>query len=213
MTARAKDPLAPLEWGVRVVLGAMVALTVAVLVGVVGNVGSDPLGDREACVTTAPGRGTGFGGDGRQGDHPLGLGEGVRWHPSTIDICDTHPRASSVALGVTRDALPVVGGLVVLWWLLRLLTRARRTGLFADRIPRQLERLGGFLLAWTALTWMSAGFIDAVLMNRMVPDADLVLFQSADVPVVTVLVALGLVTLGRVMAYGVALREDSEATI
>lgn len=60
---------------------------------------------------------------------------------------------------------------------------------------------------------MSAGFIDAVLMNRMVPDADLVLFQSADVLVVTVLVALGLVTLGRVMAHGVALREDSEATI
>ena len=215
MTTRAKDPLAPLETGVQVVLALVgtffvLMLGSAVLGGTPGIGGTDAT---EVCVTTPPGHGIGYGGSGATGDGPIGLREGVRWFPREIDICDTDPSTATLALGLSQAVLGPVGataGLLLLWFVVR---RARREGVFSRSIPGALRALATYLLAWAAVGWLWRGIVDAVLLRRMAEDTSGFVFSSPDVPVVTVLVGLGLVTLARVMAQAVALREDSEGTV
>ena len=215
MAKTEKDPLAPLESGVRVLLG-MVAVLGALMLGsalVGGNPSLAGVGSGEVCVETSPGEGIGYGGSGRGGDHPIGLHDDVRWFPRQIEICDTVPSAGTVALGVVRGLVGPVGGigaLLLLWWVVR---RARRDGVFGDLVPRGLYVLGWYLLAWAVVGWLSEGVLDALLLRRMADTADGFVFRWPELPFVAVLIGLGMLTLARVMSQAVALREDSEATI
>lgn len=169
-------------------------------------------------MTTSPGRVPyGGSGDGRAGDGPIGLREDVGWFPRQIEICDRDPSVGTLALGISRATLgPVgaIGGLVLLWFVVR---RARRGGVFGDGIPKTLRLFAYYLLAWAAISWLWTGIVDAMLLGRMAGQTWLAFgsipFISPHVPVVTLLIGLGLVTLARVMSEAVALREDSEATI
>ena len=215
MGTKEKDPLAPLETGVRAVLALIAALCVLLIAS--AALGETPgiggVDATEVCVATSPGEGIGYGGSGKPGDGPIGLREGVRWFPREIDICDTTPSAGTLALGVSQAILGPVGatvGLLLLWLVIR---RARREGVFGEGIPTALRKLASFLLAWAAISWLWKGIVDATLLRRMAADTSGFVFSSPEFPFVTVLIGLGLVTLARVMSQAVALREDSEGTV
>jgi hypothetical protein len=215
MVKRTKDPLAPLETGVQVLLGMLVTLGVLLLGSAIfgGNPSFAGVGASEVCVETAPGEGVGYGGAGRGGDHPIGLYDDVRWFPREIKICDTQPSAGTIALGITRALIGPIGGigaLLLLWWVVR---RARREGVFGDRIPGGLYVLGCYLVAWALIGWLSGGIVDALLLSRMADTTDGFVFSWPEFPLVSLLLGLGMLTLARVMSQAVALREDSDATI
>ena len=215
MVKREKDPLAPLETGVQVLLGMLVILGVLLLGSALfgGNPSVAGVGASEVCVETSPGEGVGYGGTGGGGDHPIGLYDDVRWFPREIEICDTQPSAGTVALGITRalvEPIGAIGALLLLWWVIR---RARREGVFGDRIPTGLYVLGCYLLAWALIGWLSGGIIDALLLRRMADTTDGFVFSWPQFPLVSLLLGLAMLTLARVMSQAVALREDSDATI
>ena len=129
-----------------------------------------------------------------------------------MQVCDPDPDGATRALGIAGLTVWVVAPLLFFGLLWRLLRRARREGVFADRVPGGLRFLGGLLLVWAALDFVVTGFVNAALLNRMTDDT-LVLFSSSDAPWLLVLLGLALLALERVMSQAVAMRHDVEATI
>jgi hypothetical protein len=218
MTGKQKSALAPLDTTVSIILTLMVGFAVVMLIATIfgsGSIAGMRRTNPEVCVETRPGQGVGLGGNGIRpgGDGPIGLRDGVRWYPTEVEICDTAPSASTLALGglaVAPGAVGVMGFFGLMWVVLR---RARRIGVFADSIPRSLRLLGAFLLGWTLLSWVVVGLTRAALFSRMAEGRSISMFLPSDFPVVPVLVSLGLLTLAGVVTQAVALREDVEATI
>lgn len=215
MARKEKDPLAPLDSAVHVVLGLLVGLFALFLVlATLGDsVTLDGVGPHEVCLTTGPGQGVGYGGSdaGGVGDHPIGLHAGVRSFPTRIQICDESPSAGAVALGLSRALLGPLGGLGLFVLLRRLIRRARLEGFFADAIPGALLQVATFLLVWGIGSWVWGGIANNILLGTMAEHTSFL--GMPRFPFTNMVVALGLVTLSRVMTHAVALREDVEATV
>lgn len=217
MTHRS-DPLHTLQTVVGVVLGVLVVAGGTVLLGTVLGVSSVPGVTSEVCVTTSPDHGVGFrtgAGDetGPPAVGPVDLRPQVEWHAESIRLCDPAPAPATRALGAVAVAVWWAAPVVFFGLLWRVLLRARREGVFRDRVAGGLRLLGSFLLVWAAVGFLGTGLVDAALINRMTAGDDVMLFVSGPLPWLTVLLGLGLLAVGRVVDQGVVLREDSEATI
>lgn len=215
MTGKNREPLRSLELTVAGMTVVMSVLMIAVLFGAVVGSGSIPGVNAEVCVTTTPGQGLAFntGETGNTAVGPVGLRDGITWRADSIQVCDPRPAAATRALGGLGLTVWALAPLLFFGLLWRLLRRARREGVFADRIPAGLRVLGGFLLVWAALDFVVTGFVNAALLSKMTQTEDLVLFSSGDIPWLLALLGLTLLALERVIEQGVALREDSETTI
>lgn len=211
---RGDDPLRTLEIAVGVIVTLMALVTGAVLVGTVAGTGSIPGINAEVCVSTPPTDiGFQYGQDGASpAVGPRDLSDGIRWYAEDIAVCDPDPDGATRALGVAGLAVWVVAPLLFFGLLWRLLRRARRQGVFADRVPAGLRRLGGLLLVWAALDLVVTGFVNAALLNRMTDGAP-VLFSTGDAPWPLALLGVALLALARVMAQAVLMRHEVEATI
>lgn len=217
MATKQRDPLAPLEFGVTVLLGFSTFITALVMVfWLLGaqHVEFFGINGSDVCVTTSPAHGVDWGGSDPSsgGEHPFGLRPGSSWNTTSLQICESHASVGTVLIGASRTLLtPVgtIGSLVLLWLLIR---RARRDGLFGNAVPSALRRLAYFLLAWAVLGWAWGGLADTWLLRRMADPAGS-LFGEQNIPLTTLLLGLGLITLARVMTYAVDLREDNEATV
>lgn len=197
---------------VGVIVALMGTIAVLVLVGVVAGSSTIPGVNTEVCVTTS-GQGTpAFRTTEGDTTGPVGLADGITWRAEEVKICDPDP--DGVTRGLAAVGLAVWIGAPVLFFSLlwRLLRRARREGVFADRIPGGLRRLGTFLLVWAALDFVVAGLVDAALITRMTDEDTLVMF-TGDVPLLLLLLGLALLALEWVMAQAVDMRHDVEATI
>lgn len=210
MTQRS-DPLAVLENVVGLVVVILGMLTCAVLLGTVAGSGSIPGLNTEVCVTTSEGGMPGFGRDEGEGTGPVGLSAGVTWRADEVTLCDPDPaRTTRVMAGLGLMAW--VGAPLLFFALLwRMLRRARREGVFADRVPGALRRLGGLLLVWAALDFVLTGFVNGALLRSMTDG--LVYFTSSEFPWLLVLLGIALLALARVMAEAVTMRHDVESTI
>ncbi len=209
---RSSDPLRRLEVVVGLVVALMGLTALLLLVGTVAGSSTIPGVDTEVCVTTS--------GDGRpgfrttEGDRtgPVGLADGITWRVEQVKVCDPEP--DGVTRGLAAVGLAVWIGAPVLFFSLlwRLLRRARREGVFADRVPGGLRRLGTLLLVWAGLDFVVTGLVDGALITRMTEDDTLVMF-TGDLSLLLVLLGLALLALEWVMAQAVEMRHDVEATI
>jgi len=202
------DPLKLLESAVAVLLLLMAAFGGAMILGTLLGQSSIPGVTAEVCVTTAPGT-VGFT-DPTSGG-PVDTAEGVRWFAETVKLCDPSPSTAVTVLGVTSMLVAMLAPLVFFGLLWRMLRRARRDGVFADRVPGQLRALGGILLVWAALALVTRGFLDAALITLMTTGDPV--FFTTDFPWLLVFLAIALFTLGKVMEQAVEMRRDVEATI
>ena len=210
-----KDPLAPLETAVSVIVWLMLGFAAIMVIAFTfgsGSVAGMSRHDSQVCVEIQPGQGVPYVSTGDESGKVKGLRSGVTSNPSEIQVCDTKPGAAEIALQALT-VVPALAGVVGFFvWLRFLLRRMRRDGVFADRVPHAFGMLGGALVIWAMLVWPIDGFVRAALLNRMTEDSTAI-FLSANFPIVPILVGVGLMTLGRVFGQAVALRHDSEATI
>ena len=217
MASKEKDPLGPLE----TVVIAMLALLAALLLWISlspffgGHTSLGGVSTTEVCVTTAPGQLVPWGESDPSsgGEHPFGLRHGIVWGTDTIHVCDEHPSHATVALGMAGAIvrpLTALGSLLLLW---RVIRRGRQDGLFSSALPGDIRRLAWFVLAASIAGWFWTARVDALLIKGMADDVHGTFAFAPDLPFAAVLIALGLITLARVMSHAVALREDAEATI
>jgi hypothetical protein len=206
---RSNDPLRTLELLVGVIVSVMALLAGLVLLGTIVGTGTVPGVNAEVCASTA-GDAPAFRRTEGDSTGPVGLGEGITWRADEVQICDPDPDGGTRALAAV--GLVVWAGAPLLFFSLlwRLLRRARREGVFADRVPGELRTLGRILIAWAALDFFVTGLVDAALLTRM---TDSTVILSGDVPWLPVLVGVTLLALARVIAQAVDLRRDAEATI
>ncbi|MFC7362530.1 DUF2975 domain-containing protein [Nocardioides astragali] len=206
---RDTDPLRTLEVLVASVVAVMGLVACLMLVGTVAGSGSVPGVDAEVCASGS-GDVPAFRRTAGDTTGPVDLRDGITWRAEEVQICDPDPDGVIRALAAA-GLLVWLGAPVLFFCLLwRLLRRARREGVFADRVPGGLRTLGRILLAWAAVDFFASGLIDAALLNRMT-DGTLVL--TAEVPWLPVLLGIALLTLERVMSQAVEMRRDVEATI
>jgi hypothetical protein len=207
---RSSDPLRRLEAVVGLIVAVMGLAAVLLVIGTVAGSSTIPGVNTEVCVTTSGEGPSGF--RTTEGTGPVGLADGTTWRIDQVKVCDPEP--DGVTRGLAAVGLAVWIGAPVLFfsllWLL--LRRARRDGVFADRVPGGLRRLGALLLVWAALDFVVTGFVDGALITRMSDDDTLVMF-TGDLSLVLVLLGLALLALERVMEQAVAMRHDVEATI
>lgn len=207
--ARGGDPLRVLEVLVGIVVAVMAVLAVATAAGTAFGSGLIPGLDTEVCATASGDEPAFRRGDGdRTG--PVGLEDGIIWRVEEVQVCDPDPDGATRALGGAGLLVWVGGPALFFTMLWRFLRRARRDGVFADRVPGQLTTLGRILIGWAALDFVVSGWINAALLNRMTDSA---LVLTATVPWLPVLLGIALLALARVMAEAVGMRHDVEATI
>lgn len=206
---RGNDPLKVLEVMVGIVVAVMAVLAAATLAGAAFGSGSVPGLDAEVCATVSGGEPAFRQVDGER-TGPVGLVDGISWRAEEVQVCDADPDGPTRALAAAGLVLWVGGPAVFFTMLWRFLRRARREGVFADRVPDQLRTLGRVLVAWAALDFVLSGWVNAALLTRMT-ESTLVL--SATVPWLPVLLGVALLALARIMGEAVGLRRDAEATI
>lgn len=204
-----EDPLRILEVMVGVVVCVMAVLAVATLAGTVSGDGGIPGIDADVCASVS-GDEPAFRHVEGERTGPVGLDEGITWRPGDVQVCDPDPDGSTRALAGAGLLVWAGGPAVFFVMLWRFLRRARREGVFADRVPGQLTTLGRVLLAWAAVHLVWSGWINAALLTRM---TDSTLILTATVPWLPVLLGVALLSLARVMGEAVVMRRDSEATI
>lgn len=206
---RGNDPLRTLELLVAVIVSVMALLAGLVLLGTIVGTGTIPGVNAEVCASTA-GDAPAFRRTEGDSTGPVGLGEGITWRADEVQICDPDPDGGTRALAAVGLVVWAGAPLVFFSLLWRLLRRARREGVFADRVPGELRTLGRILIAWAVLDFFVSGLVDAALLTRM---TDSTVILSGDVPWLPVLVGVTLLALARVIAQAVDLRRDAEATI
>ena len=206
---RGNDPLKVLEVLVGLVVTVVAVLAVATLGGTVFGSGSIPGFDTEVCVSRSGDRPAFRQVDG-ESTGPVGLVDGITWRADEVQLCDPDPDGTTRALGAAGLLVWVGGPMLFFGMLWRLLRRARREGVFADRVPGQLRLLGAVLLVWAALDFVLGGVVDAALLNRM---TDSTTILTATVPWLPVILGIAFLALSRVMGEAVDMRRDVEATI
>ncbi len=212
MAARNKEPLRTLELMVGAIVVLMAIAAPATVIGVIGGWGSAPGVNAGVCVAAAVSDDVAF----RYGQAPPALGpvdlrDGVRWHAEEVQLCDPEPDLATRALAGLGLTVWVLLPMLFFGLLWRMLRQARREGVFTDRVPEALGRLGGLLLAWAALDFVVNGVVNAALLSRMTDE--LIMFSSNTFPWVQVLLGIALLALARVMGEAVRMRQDVEATI
>lgn len=210
-TSTTADPLKSLESVVAVVVTILALLSVGVLFGTLLGSGSVPGVEAEVCVATSENGMPGFRRVEGERTGPTGLVEGITWRADEVRICDADPDGATRAVAAVGLAVWVVAPLLFFGLLWRLLRRARREGVFADRVPGALRLLGRLLLVWAVLDFVVTGFVNAALLARMTDG--LPLFASSDFPWLLVLLGIALLALARVMGEAVLMRHEVEATI
>ncbi|NYG55717.1 hypothetical protein [Nocardioides perillae] len=213
-SGRTKDPLAPLESVVTLLISVFVGslLLIGIMAGVdVARGGPSGatvfgFGAGSTCIDTRPGESLssriGNLGLARipEADGEFGTSAGSL-RPSAWTVCLDDPTTVQYVVARADTLATATLFLVSMGLLVRVLRRARRDGYFHTRTCNALIDLGRFLgaygfLAGFALEWARAAVVDAVFPQRDIGSS----WDVANVDWTLVVAGLGLITVARVLA-------------
>lgn len=213
-----RDPLGPFEVAVTALMALIAALVMmSVPAAVFGNGSFLGLGDKEACAVTRPGV-VPFGERDVPGHEDSmfipGLRSDARFSVDRIEVCDRDPGIGVKAASSADPAahLVLLGGFLLLSR--RLIRHARSAGLFTTSVASRTSGLGWYLFGGALTTHLVAAIGHGVVVSsavRGVAWGDGL--RNFDVPLTLVVVALGIVTVGRVLRQAVELQDEVDATI
>jgi hypothetical protein len=140
-----------------------------------------------------------------------GLTEGVRVSVSEVAVCRTDPTSRERILASIDQGAESLFGAGVLLLLWRMLRRARHEGVFVEAFAHRVSRLGLYVLLGAAAvnvvrTWAEWQLLKSLLPLGSHPAAWHVSFTP-------LVLGLGLITVGRLMAATVPMREELDATV
>jgi hypothetical protein len=141
----------------------------------------------------------------------LGLTDGVRVHVSDVDVCSSDPTTGERILSsIDQGAVSLFGaGVLLLLW--RMLRRARHDGVFVEAFARRVSRLGLYVLLGAAAVNVVRTWAQWELLKRLVPTgAHPGVWHVSFTPLV---LGLGLITVGRLMAATVPMQREIDATV
>ncbi len=210
---KVRNPVEPVATASRVALGGALALiAIGVAAAVFGSNDAFGFGGIQAACLNVPSALTHFHGN---GGTLLGLRPGTTTFADSFNICATNPSTSQRLL-LSLTQIPgyllfiAMAALVV-----RLARTASRSGVYRVSVARQIQ-----VVAWTLV-------IGAIVSTGVEAGASRALFDSMssyhsgfqalldfwNFPLITVFVALGLLTFARIVSLGVRMREENEGTI
>jgi hypothetical protein len=142
----------------------------------------------------------------------FGLRDDVTTYPARTTVCDRSPVLADRALA-GLSVIPSFAVFVGFLFLTRRTIRyARIHGLFSMSLARRIERLGWLLVTGlvgaASIEWLASG----LLLHRLVP-LESGARGSLSISVASVIGAVGVISMGRVMARAAFLQEDADATI
>ncbi|WAX78666.1 hypothetical protein [Streptomyces sp. KMM 9044] len=116
-------------------------------------------------------------------------------------------------LSRTPSLILLAGGLILLN---RLLHSATRVGIYTARTASKLQVLGWWLLLGSIAAALTQAIAQAALLSTLaesIPLSAESVLNTAKLPGLAVVTALGLLAFARIMRVGVAMREDIEGTV
>jgi hypothetical protein len=206
----ARRALRPLE-RVIMLLGGLVLLGSLLNIGsaVSGHESFLEFGSPAVCLDVSPWSSDTFPDSGRV--RVSGLADGARASVRTVDICTADPTTRERILSsIDEGAVPLFadGLLFLLWWLLR---QARREGVFVRAFARRVTGLGVYVLLGAGGIVVVRSWAEYQLQKSLIPGGShQATWMFSFTPL---LVGLGLITLGRLMAATVPMREEIDATV
>lgn len=210
---RADRALAQID-GLTAAIGLFLAILLALSVPfVVFGPGSVfGFGGPEVCAGSRPGEIPWAGGNGRQA--LSGLSQDARWHTGTIEVCDTAP-GFGVRLGGSLGPMCEVGLFVgALLLTRRVISHARRRGLFAAGVATRVQTLGRFLVVGAPVSALLAQVSDGIVLDAVVRGVEWHDNLLAwDFPWTVLIAGVGLVSMAKVVAYARLLQDDVDGTI
>lgn len=232
MARTGKDPLGPIVFVMSVLSGLFGMLLVLVLIATFTGQGSFlGIGEPYVCVTVPHGatheaqggsdpvqvrlpKGqTLFQSTGEDYQRITRLAPGVSVRADSYQLCDTSPsgivRAYS-ALTTWPDFVVFLGFVLLIWSVIR---RAGRRGIFSTEVASRILLLGWWLLVGTLLVSAASAFGKVGLLHELNGQGTDQLLTVLHLSVPTLIAGFGLITLGRVMAQTVPMREELDATV
>ena len=166
-------------------------------------------GAPEVCVTVDPWSSETFPGNGHV--RVTGVDDGVRASVQTVDICRSSPTTEEQILSSIGEGAGGLFGAGVLLLLWRALRQARREGVFVAAFAHRVSGLGLYVLLGMAVVYAARSWDEWKLLKSMIPgDSVQAAWHFSFTPL---LIGLGLITVGRLMATTVPMREELDATV
>jgi hypothetical protein len=206
----ARRALRPFE---RVIVFFGGLLLVGLVIEVGNFVGGDAsffgFGAPEVCVSSSPFQLDQYHGNGRV--RGPGFTDDVRVSVTEVDVCGTDPSTRERILSSIDEGAASLFGAGVLLLLWRMLRRARHEGVFVDAFARRVSRLGLYVLLGAAAVNVVRTWAEWELLKSLVPvGSHPGVWHVSFTPLV---LGLGLITVGRLMAATVPMREEIDATV
>ena len=204
----ARRALRPLERVVAFFCGLiLVGLVIQVGLVVTGQGSFLGLGD-VVCLDVNPWSSDTFNGG---HVHLTGLAAGVTTSVQAVNLCQADPSTRErILYSIDENATWLFGvGLLFLLW--RLLRHARREGVFVAAFARRVSALGLYVILGAAAVNVLGTWAEWELQKSLIPGGS---HQASwDISFTPLLVGLSLITLGRLMAATVPMREELDATV
>ena len=213
-----KNALAPIEFIVSVA-GGLVLFLLALSAALIGFGGSDSsfltIGDPDVCVV-ASSSAVAITSQGMNGAHVAGLEPGVRSYPETVNICQSHPSTRQRTLSFLSVAPAFVYSMGFLFFTWLLIRHTRRRGFFVADTALGIGRLGLYVLFGELAVAVIHATASGALLATMGATTGATLtigLRFFHVSWAILFAGFGLLTIGRVMAQTVPMREELDATI
>lgn len=213
------DPLAPLEFVVTF-LSAMIAvlLALSVAAAIFGSGSLVGLGETEACANFQPGvvpyGERDFEGRTEGGTFVPGLRTGASFSVQELAVCDDHPGRVVKTLSTAGAAAPLLLFIGFLVLSRRLIRQARDDGVFTTSVAARTRTLGWYLLLGSLTVEVVRSIADGVVARSAVGGISWDIgLKHLDLPLTLLVVALGIITVARVLRQAVVLQDDVDATI